>query len=223
MLQDFLHTSWASITLEEAVLNLAVAFLAGMINVRFYRMIYRGPGYAVSFLNSLVALSLISALVIMIIGDNLARAFGLVGAMSIIRFRTAVKETMDITFVFFALATGMAAGVGLHAIAFASSLVIGLILMFMTKAHLISSSAKELLLQFTFTPTGTAQETPYTAGIDKHTRNNKLVNVRTQGEALELSYYVNLKNKNDHVGLIRELKQVPGVGQVNLYEDDERF
>jgi len=52
----------------------------------------------------------------MVIGNNLARAFGLVGAMSIIRFRTAIKETQDIIFIFFALAIGMASGVGLHGI-----------------------------------------------------------------------------------------------------------
>ena len=74
MWQDFLDVTLAPITPEEVIINLLVAFLSSLINVRFYRLIYRGPGYSVSFLNSLVALSLITALVLMIIGDNLAFA-----------------------------------------------------------------------------------------------------------------------------------------------------
>ena len=225
MWQDFLDVTLAPITPEEVIINLLVAFLSSLTNVRFYRLIYRGPGYSVSFLNSLVALSLITALVLMIIGDNLARAFGLVGAMSIIRFRTAVKETMDITFIFFALATGMAAGVGLHVVALAGSVLIGLILLFLTRMQGITGASKAILLQFTYTPNGESQIPLYLPEINKHSKDNKLVNVRSlgDGEAFELSYHVDLKSKNSHVELIRELKQINGVGQVTLYYDDEQF
>jgi uncharacterized membrane protein YhiD involved in acid resistance len=225
MWQDFFDVTLAPITLEEVIINLLVAFLCGLMNVRFYRLIYRGPGYSASFLNSLVALSLIAALVLMIIGDNLARAFGLVGAMSIIRFRTAVKEAMDITFIFFALATGMAAGVGMHAVALAGSLLIGLILLFLTRMQGAAASHKAMLLQFTYTPNGQSQTPPYLPEINKYAKDNKLVNVRSlgDGESLELSYYVEPKSKNGPEDLIRELKRIHGVGQVTLYYDDEQF
>ena len=89
-----------------------------------YRFTYKGPGYSESFF-----LSVITSLVIMVIGDNLARAFGLVGTLSIIRFRTAIKDTMDIVYIFLGLTIGMAAGIGYHKIAIAGTIMIGLILM----------------------------------------------------------------------------------------------
>ena len=76
-------------------------------------------------MSSLVTLAMITAVVIMAIGNNLARAFGLVGAMSIIRFRTAVKDTQDLVFIFLALAMGSAAGVGFHRLAVVATLVVG--------------------------------------------------------------------------------------------------
>jgi hypothetical protein len=90
---------------------LSVALFAGLILTCLYRITYKGAGYTAGFVGSIILLTLITALVIMVIGNNLARAFGLVGAMSIIRFRTAVKDVMDIVFIFFALAVGMASGV----------------------------------------------------------------------------------------------------------------
>lgn len=225
MWQDFPNITPGSIATEEVIVNLMVASLCGLINVRFYRLLYRGPGYSVSFLNSLVALSLITALVLMVIGDNLARAFGLVGAMSIIRFRTAVKDTMDITFIFFALATGMAAGVGLHAVALAGSLVIGALLWLVTSMHGRATLQKSMLLQFTYTPAGDSSPPAYLHEIEKHSRQNKLINVRTlgDGESLELSYYLDPKSKNGHQHLIRDLQRTRGIGQVNVYYDEEQF
>jgi len=109
-----------------AIGDLAIALLCGFLISLLYRWTYRGPAYSTTFVSSLASLSMITALVIMVIGNNLARAFGLVGALSIIRFRTAVKDTQDIVFIFFALAVGMAAGVGLHLSAIAGTLFIGL-------------------------------------------------------------------------------------------------
>jgi uncharacterized membrane protein YhiD involved in acid resistance len=132
---------------------------------------------------------------------------------------------MDITFIFFALATGMAAGVGLHAVTLAGSLLIGLILLILTKMQGASTASKAILLQFTYVPNGESQTPPYLPEIHKHSKDNKLVNVRSlgEGEALELSYHINLRGKNGHEELIRELKRIHGVGQVTLYYDNEQF
>ncbi|MGH7494052.1 MAG: hypothetical protein ACREOO_16880 [bacterium] len=126
---------------------------------------------------------------------------------------------------FFALATGMAAGVGLHAVALAGSLLVGLILLSLTKMQGITGAPKTILLQFTYTPNGESQMPPYLPEINKHSKDNKLVNVRSlgDGEALELSYHVDLKGKHGHEELIRKLKRIHGVGQVTLYYDDEQF
>jgi hypothetical protein len=93
-----------SLSPAEALANLVVALFCGVIVAILYRATYKGISYSSGYVISIIMLTLITALVIMVIGNNLARAFGLVGAMSIIRFRTAVKDTQDIMFIFFALA-----------------------------------------------------------------------------------------------------------------------
>src|SRR3990172_4384220 len=108
----------------QVVANLLVALACGFIISLSYRTTSGGANYSPAFVRANVVLSMITALVIMVIGNNLARAFGLVGAMSIIRFRTAVKDIQDIIYIFFALAAGMAAGVGLKAIALFGTLFI---------------------------------------------------------------------------------------------------
>ena len=112
----------------DIVMNLTVALLCGVFIAWLYRLTYKGTGFSMNFVNSIVLLTMITSVVIMVIGNSLARAFGLVGAMSIIRFRTAVKETRDIVFIFFGRTVGLAAGVGYHQIA-----IIGTVLLLKSK------------------------------------------------------------------------------------------
>lgn len=225
MLQDFQNIFQISISLNEVIRNLSVALICGLLISWFYRKTYHGPGYLNTFVNSMVILSMITAVVIMVIGNNLARAFGLVGAMSIIRFRTAVKETQDIIFIFFSLAIGMAAGVGLHAIAFAGTILIGAIAFGLAKTTDIVHKKREFLLQFVFSGDERHTSENYEAIIDKHCRSSRLINAKSAGGNgdLELSFYVTMKRSAQSTELIRELKKVEGVGHVNMFFDEEYF
>ena len=82
-----------------------------------YRYTHRSPGYSQSFVQTLVLTSLVTALVMLVVGSNLVRAFSLVGALSIIRFRNAIKETRDVGYMFFTMAVAMAAGTRFFTIA----------------------------------------------------------------------------------------------------------
>jgi len=214
-----------SITLEEVILNLFVAFLCGVIIAIFYRTTYTGPGYSTTFVNAMVLLSMITAVVIMVIGNNLARAFGLVGAMSIIRFRTAVKDTNDIIYIFFSLAIGMAAGVGFHSMAIVGTLFVGFISFGLTKIHLKSLPKREYLLQFMYTGEKDSGIEAYSEVLNKFCKYYKLVNVKSIGENddLELSFYIRLKNPDLSANFIQELKQIPGIQHANLFFDEEFF
>lgn len=210
---------------ESVLSNLIVALLCGLAISFLYRKIYSGPGYQASFVNGLVVLALITAVVIMVIGNNLARAFGLVGAMSIIRFRTAVKDTQDITFIFFSLAMGMAAGVGLHNVAITGTIFIALVLYVLTKSNVAAPMKKEFLLQFNISANGVRPEEEYLPVLKRYCRDTKLINVKSIGadEALELSFYVKMKNSEKNTDLVREIKTIDGVKQVNLFYDEEYF
>jgi uncharacterized membrane protein YhiD involved in acid resistance len=206
------------------IAKIAVAFVCGWFVALLYRKTYRGPGYSVSYTHTLILLSMATAVVIMVIGNNLARAFGLVGAMSIVRFRHAVKNTQDIVYVFFALAIGMAAGVGFYTIAIVGTLFIGLILWLLSKSRTAAPARDDYLLQFNWRP-GADKTPPYQAILDGHCKKATVINVRSLGDQdlVELSYYVRLKDKNRGEELIRDLGRVPGVQFVNLFFDEEQI
>jgi len=203
---------------------MTVALACGFLISLLYRWTYRGPNYSIKFTNSIPPLSMITAVVIMVIGNNLARAFGLVGALSIIRFRTAIKDIQDIVFIFFSLAVGMAAGVGLHPVAITGTIFIGASILILSKIHYASPKRREFLLQFRFTSSG-EQEAPYLPTLGEYCKQHKLINVRSlrNGDLLELSYYINLKAKDRSEEFVRQLGQVQDVSQVNLFFDEEQF
>ena len=224
MLNDITTIFDVSVSFQDIVLNLLMALLAGVIISIFYRKSYSGPGYQASFVNSLILLVIITAIVIMVIGNNLARAFGLVGAMSIIRFRTAVKETQDIMYIFFSLAIGMAVGVGQYALALFGSVFIGTITLFLSRSKFSTPVKSDLLLQFTYNSNGQGVK-EYNALIDKYCKKSKLINAKAVGteDMLELSYYVGFKNKQQTTTFVQELRKLDGITNVNLFYDEEYF
>ncbi|MBI9070360.1 MAG: DUF4956 domain-containing protein [Melioribacteraceae bacterium] len=225
MFSDFQQVFNFSLSLGDMLANIVVSFICGVIISLFYRWSYKGPGYSISFLNSIVVLSMITSVVIMVIGNNLARAFGLVGAMSIIRFRTAVKDTIDIVFIFFSLSIGMAAGVGLKVMALSSTMFIGLILLFLTNVNIMAPSRKEFLLQFFVNNEDNETESFYSKIISKFCKNVNLINVKTMGDGsrLELSYHVALRNEKKNGEFIRELNKINGVENISFFYDEEHF
>ena len=212
------------LTPGQVVRHLVVAFLCGLLVSRFYAWITRRPVHSRTFTNSLIALTMVTAIVIMVIGNNLARAFGLVGAMSIIRFRTAVKDIQDIVFIFFSLTVGMAAGVGMYAVALLGSGLIGSIMLGLSRLGSYAQQKREYMVLMSFEPDG-GDETPYLPVLKDHCRRHQLVNVKAQEESdiLELSYYVHLKDEDRSDDLIRELRGLRGVKNASLFFDEEYY
>lgn len=222
MLQEFSTILTTGITFEQVTINLLFALVCGLSISWIYRLTYRGPGFAISFVHALIYLAMITAVVIMVIGNNLARAFGLVGAMSIIRFRTAVKDTADIVFIFFSLAIGMAAGVGMHKLALGATMLIGLVMIIMAKSTAVLPMGRKFLLQFSLLG-DRPDAVPYEAILKEYCRTYKLINVKTEEEEslYEISYYVDLRNEQQHYELVNNLKKLTGMLRVNLFYDEE--
>jgi uncharacterized membrane protein YhiD involved in acid resistance len=222
MIEEFRSLFVTTLTFEQVTGNLVIALMCGVFIAWIYRYTYRGPGYTVSFVQALVYLAMITAVVIMVIGNNLARAFGLVGAMSIIRFRTAVKDTADIVYIFFTLAIGMAAGVGLYKLALAATLFIGVVMVGVARIGLVVPVGRKFLLQFSLL-SDKPESAPYLPALQQFCRKFQLINVKTedQEERYEISFYINLKNEAANYELVRALKDVPGVTNVNLFYDEE--
>lgn len=202
--------------------NFTVALICSMAVSFLYRLIYRGTGYSASFVHSIVTLSMITALVIMVIGNNLARAFGLVGSMSIIRFRTAVKDTQDIVFLFLSLGIGMAAGAGYYLIAFTGTLFIGLTLLVLSAVRYGDPHRREFLVQFSFAGTN-GDSNAYLPIMAEFASKYRLVHAKSfgDGDMLDLSFLVRLKKTHTAESFIRELGKAKGVQGVNLFFDEE--
>jgi uncharacterized membrane protein YhiD involved in acid resistance len=169
-----------------------------------------------------MALSLITSLVIMIIGNNLARAFGLVGALSIIRFRTAVKDTFDIVYLFFGLAVGMAAGVGYFKLAIAGTVIISLVLIITSKTNINIFRGEQFLLQLRYADDDITSVKDI---MNNYCSTFELINIKSSaGDApKEFSYYINLKRKKDYLDFVKELKNVSAVQYINLFRDEEHI
>lgn len=211
-----------NLSTETAIANLLVALACGVIISLFYRATYRGVSFSSAHVLSIVMLCMVTALVIMVIGNNLARAFGLVGAMSIIRFRTSVKHTQDIMYIFFALAAGLACGAGMYSIGLIGTLVIGFAMLVASEIYTENPRKKEYLLQLLFAGEQ-GEEQPLNKTMEAYCKKNKLVNVKTvneDDELLELSYYVVLKKEQSAQKLASELKKTIGVKKVNLFFDE---
>jgi len=221
MFQDYTNISIFPTTTADVLANLIAALLCGLILSLIYRFTYKGPSYSVSFVNALVILTIISALVILVIGNNLARAFGLVGAMSIIRFRTAVRDTMDMVYIFLSLAIGMACGIGLNVIALLGVVVSGIIIIVMSLTHFGAPRRRMHLLQIAYdsniTPTKDFEKI-----LSEYCRNVKLVNLKkdTRGH-LEAYYQILFKKHNSTLDFTNKLSEVAAVKNVRVFFDED--
>ena len=120
---------------QEILINLTLSFILGVIVSIVYKKTHKGLSYSQSFMITNVFVAVIVCMVIMIIGNSLARAFALVGALSIIRFRTVVKDTKDTAFIFWSLATGMASGTGSYFLAISGTIILSIIAFILHKTN----------------------------------------------------------------------------------------
>ena len=118
-----------SISVLDMVIAMVLAFAIGLFIFFVYKKTYQGVMYSTSFGVTLVALSMITTLVILAVTSNVVLSLGMVGALSIVRFRTAIKEPMEIVFLFWSIAVGIVIGAGMIPLAVFGSLIIGIILL----------------------------------------------------------------------------------------------
>ncbi len=219
---DALFTNTTNVYFFDAVINILIAFVVGFIISSVYRITYKGYSYSSSFVNTVVIITMVTAIVIMIIGDNLARAFGLVGAMSIIRFRAAVKDTRDIAFVFFGLAAGMAVGAGSIMLAMVGTILISIIILILYYTNYGYIYHKELILRF-WMQAELNDEQPYLPVFKKYLSQHSLMYMRSArlGQFLEVSFSIRFKREDDQQAFISELSAREGIERVSLIMGEE--
>lgn len=203
----------------EFAANLFVALMCGTLISLVYRFIRRHTNPPPAFPNALILLCLITAIITLVIGNNLARAFGLVGTMSIIRFRTAVRDVEDIVFIFFSLAMGMAAGVGLNSVALIGTTIICVVILLLHSFSDVPANPAPLgYLQIAHGSDPAI--TPQLQQLFKqHARRVKLLNAqRTDGKDETASLYqLVVRNPKKQEEFLTALRALESVTSVNLF------
>lgn len=218
LLQGFLSTGPETVVVID-VLQLAVrsvvAAALGIVLAIVYRATHKGLSYSQSFTQTIVFVALIVAIVMMTVRNSLATAFTLVGALSIIRFRTVVKDTRDTAFVFAALALGMASGLGYWELAAIGVLVVCGLAMLLYATDFGSVHKSEFLLRFTC-----AREQDGTAlqRIGEFARRVNLLQAEPTGDGggLRLTYDVALRRDATAQQLTSAMAGLAGVSDVVL-------
>ena len=129
----------ASVSLMDMLITMALAFGMGVFIFFVYKKTYAGVMYSASFGATLVALTMITSMTILAVTSNVVLSLGMVGALSIVRFRTAIKEPMDITFLFWSIAAGIVLAAGMIPLAVFGSVVIGVVLLFFVNRKAVSN------------------------------------------------------------------------------------
>ena len=195
--------------IETVFLILVIAFIVAMIIYLTYKNTYTGVMYNPRFNVSLVMITMITTIVMVVIGSNISVSLGMVGALSIIRFRTAVKDPRDTAFIFWGVVSGLACGTQNYTIVLAGSIVICLVLFIFKKV--VAGDDKYLLII-----KGNDLDT---AVIDKFVeKNTKYYTCKgkyVKNSSVELIYDIKLKNKkDDHI--FNALKDNLNIDTVNL-------
>jgi uncharacterized membrane protein YhiD involved in acid resistance len=217
---DWIYDSFQAdknLSLTLLATRLTVAFALGCVVGAIYRLTHSKSNEHSALQATLVLLTILICMVTLAIGNSLPRAFGLVGALSIVRFRTVVEDTRDTAFVIFAVAVGMAVGAGALAIP-----LIGIpftaVAAFVFRPH-GNGLAAELdgKLRVRLTLGGKGQES-IAAVLAAHVAKSRLVTTATarQGSALDLTYEVRLRHTEAAVPLVSELNRCEGVQEVEF-------
>lgn len=204
-------------TVLDVVLALTLSFLLSAFIGWVYQTTHRGTSYTQSFVFTLVMNGMIVALVMLIVGSNIARAFSLVGALSIIRFRNAVKETRDVGFIFFTMTIGMAIGTRFYTLGIIAAVVISLAVILMTRLDWFAREMGTQILRI-YVPNDTAFDNLFDSTFIKYTSISELISVDTvqNGTLTELVYSVGLKKAAIMQDFIAEVKRLNGGNKVTL-------
>ncbi len=200
---------------SEIIINLIIAFFLGFIISLVYKKTHKGLSYSQSFVLTNIFVCVIVSMVIMVIGNNLARAFALVGALSIIRFRTVVKDTKDTAFIFWSLAAGMASGTGSYFLAISGTAVISMIALVLYYTNYGSIFKSEFIIQFR-SRNSAKNKKNYNKIFSEYCKSSTLLNAESSGDgqSLKLSFDIVLKENKTYDEFIQKLSKVSGLSEV---------
>lgn len=201
------------------LLSLLLAFLIGQLIAWVYKRTHSGLSYSRSFTESIVLITMVVALVMFVIGDSIVTAFGLIGALAIIRFRNVLKDTRDTFFVFFALVLGMALGSQRHGPAIVGTVVLLTATVYLHWTRFGTNGLFDGHLSFRIEEGGCESETR--AILGRFCRRFHSLSVRQGHGVTEYVFVISLRDSTRGGEMLRHLEGVEQVGQVAYVLQDE--
>ena len=198
-----------AVSIPDMALSLILSFCLGLFIYFVYKKTYAGVMYSSSFGVTLVALTMITTLVILAVTSNVVLSLGMVGALSIVRFRTAIKEPMDIAFLFWAIAGGIVLAAGMIPLAVVGSVIIGIIMIVFCNRK---SSQKPYIAVISCE--NSDAEHKVAEYLNSHTEKSVVKSKSARKDGIELSCEVTLKDNN--TDFITELSEMEGVSSAVL-------
>ena len=201
--------SISEFSVTDTLIGLAFALAIGLFIFVIYKKTLTGVMYSSGFALTLVGLSLVTTLVIMAVTSNVVLSLGMVGALSIVRFRAAIKEPVEIVFLFWSLAAGIVIGAGMIPLAVIGSAIIGVILLLFANRKLHESPYLLVV--------NCADEDAEKAALDIVGKSTKhcLVKAKTvNASGIELT--AELRTRDGEMAFLNELTRLPGIGNATL-------
>jgi len=205
-------------TPQNVLLSLLLAFVLGQVIAWVYYYTHSGLSYSRSYVQSLVLVTIVVAMVMAVIGDNIIRAFGLMGALAIIRFRNVVKDTRDIVFIFCSLVVGMAAGSQRYAIAVGGTIVISLIALYLYLTGFGTHEPHNGFLRFSLKG-HIGPKHPVPAILKRFCGNFTIISVQDSGfgsPLVEYAYQLMIRNAAKNEQMLSELEKIEGIENISL-------
>ncbi|MCX7046735.1 MAG: DUF4956 domain-containing protein [Candidatus Sumerlaeota bacterium] len=204
------------------LIALLVAFVFGQMAAWLYIYTHQGVSYSRSFTQSIVLLTIIVTLAMLVIGNNIVIAFGLIGALSVIRFRNILKDTRDTAFVFYALIIGMAAGTRNFHLALIGAIVFSATLLYFHWTGFGGRNTGDGFLRFRI-QTGEAGLQDVQQLLSRHCHSISLTSQRFHeaGDG-EIAYRLTMRDPGRSEEMVRDLHTISGVSKVNFVLHEEQ-
>ncbi len=197
-----------ALSIKTVCFAMLVAFICSIIIYAVYRFFYKGVSYSENFGTLLILLTMVTAFVIICISSNLVLSLGMVGALSIVRFRAAVKEPLDVGFLFLAIAAGLTAGARLYMIAILGTIIVSLVFI---ASYLVIGSKQSYLLVVRYVDEAKDEVEKTLLDVKK-----KFKSKTKHNDITELTYAVSFGK--DSTGLVDSLNAIKGVENVVLVQ-----
>jgi uncharacterized membrane protein YhiD involved in acid resistance len=211
-MQTLLNYGFEQIEWQISLLSFLTAFVLSSAIALMYERTFQGLSYSRGLVQSMILGSIVSCLLMISIGDNIARGIGIVGSLAIIRFRTNLRDPRDLVFLFASLGVGVAAGVQSYATAFIGATMFCLIVFVLYISPFGTRRKHDGLVRFQI-PSGPDAASAATNVLKEHTKNFVLVTMRNvaQGQMVDYAYQVKLVDPMANQALIRHLEMIDGI------------